>query len=141
MATIPYAVLVSRPESLGGLRVEHLYQHRADAEQCADAYVTQLGLIAWAADFASPLAVARHADAWAVLDVYPPAPGRRPTLRTYPSPGAAEAALEGARLIRAPVRGGMPAQSSVPRFAPSGNGPCLSAAPDLGAAKASPPAP
>lgn len=130
MAAIRHAVVVFHEE---GAQVGHLYQHRVDAEHCAEAYCAQLGVTAWAAELSPALPVARHADAWAVLASAPlgfasaRGPGReavgpKAELRLYASAeaaGAAETSQRGSRRLTAPIRRHMPVQGGVPRFTPA----------------------
>jgi len=112
MATIRFAVIAQR-EGEKGYQVEHLYQHRADAEKCALAYRNQLQQTALVVELESALAVARRADAWAVAN------WDLRQLRLHVSRDQAEASLKpGTSLIETPIRRGMPVQSGVPQFAP-----------------------
>jgi hypothetical protein len=110
MADVRFAVVARA--GWAAYRVEHIYQHRADAEGCADARARHFGAETFVAEVVPPLAVARAADLWAVVDP------RRSLLRTYAEPGAARAALAelGSVLAEAPLWQRMPVQVGVPQF-------------------------
>ena len=110
MADIRFAVIAG-PRGRPASRVEHIYQHRADAEACARARAGHLGADAFVAEVVPPLAVARPADLWAVVD------RGAGLLRTYAEPRAAAAALgAGLALAESPLWRRMPIQVGVPQF-------------------------
>jgi hypothetical protein len=121
MATVKYAVLVpmpaAAPDQAGGYSVEHIYQHRADADRCAQAYQNALCMPAVATEMTPALAISRSGDAWAVLEA---ATLVEPRLRLFKSRAAAQAAAEaaGARPLGTPIRRAMPVQHGVPQFGP-----------------------
>jgi hypothetical protein len=121
MATIKYAVLIpSSAPALNGvplslsLMVGHLYQHRADADKCAQVYLGTLSVPAFVAELVPALTIIRHSDLWGVLEA------ETQQLHTFVARDAAPAQGDvGLRALAAPIRRAMPVQHGVPQFAPT----------------------
>jgi hypothetical protein len=113
MATIRYAVIVSDSAAVpSNQRVEHLYQHRADATECVKVYQRLAGRQACVVELVPALAVVRESDTWVLYQGGPDA-------LTFGSREAAdaEAATDSAlKTLATPIRQAMPVQHGVPQL-------------------------
>ena len=96
------------PDSSREFSIEHLYQHRTDADACAERYNSQLNRTAIVMALAPPLKVVRSTDTWVAAD--------------YAARQLSVIEDAGVQARGAPIRQAMPVQRGVPQFRSGGSG-------------------